>query len=117
MAAAHSTTISMHVCTDGLGSYDGAPKTLQTEAMKLKQAELEELGGEVISAAAEFGDDAKGFATAWTKRLLESGSAAAESEFTLIEECMLDSDACDKLEDAIKKMQLAAGSDWAGTAC
>ena len=85
--------------------------------MKVRQAELEKLGAEVVKAAAEFGDDASGFASAWTKRLLEHGTAAAESEFTLIEECMLDSDACDKLEDAIKKMQLAAGSDWAGTAC
>jgi hypothetical protein len=102
---------------DGLGTYDGAPAAVQAEAMKEKQAELEKLGAEVVSAATEFGDEAAGFAKAWTKRLLESGSAAAESEFVLIEECMLDSDACDKLEDAIKKMQLAAGSDWAGTAC
>jgi len=102
---------------DGLGTYDGTPAAVQAEAMKEKQAELEKLGAEVVSAATEFGDEAAGFAKAWTKRLLESGSAAAESEFVLIEECMLDSDACDKLEDAIKKMQLAAGSDWAGTAC
>lgn len=35
----------------------------------------------------------------------------------LIEECLIDSDDCEKLEAAIKNLQQMAGGDWAGTAC
>ena len=57
------------------------------------------------------------YAKSWTKKLLESGSAGAEKDFVLIEECLLDSDECEAFEAAVKKMQTLAGSDWAGTAC
>lgn len=103
---------------DGLGSYDDAPNAIQKEALKAKRAEVEAAAAEVIAAAEAFKDpDTIGYAKNWTKRLLETGSVADSSEFTLLEECLVDSPDCERLEDAIKAMQRLMGTDFAATAC
>ena len=103
--------------SDGLGTYDDAPATVQSAALAEKKKDLEACAQEVIAAAGPFGDKVTDYAKSWTKKLLESGSAGAEKDFVLIEECLLDSDECEAFEAAVKKMQTLAGSDWAGTAC
>ena len=118
IVAVESAPPAGFVWADGLDSYDSAPNTIQAEALAEKKELLKAAAAEVVAAAAPFGDEVSGFATKWADKLVDSGSAAdAAGEFQLIEECLIDSDDCQKLEAAIKKMQQMAGGDWAGTAC
>lgn len=62
---------------------DNAPNTIQSEALAEKKELLKAAAAEVVSAAAPFGDDVSSFATKWTAKLVDSGSAAdAAGEFS-----------------------------------
>ena len=109
-----------YVWADGLDSYDSAPNSIQSKALKVDRAKLEAQADAVVSAAKVFGSDkTTAYAKSWTRRLLKTGTAdPGEGEFALCEECLENpySEDCVRLEEAIKAMQRMVGVDWGGTA-
>jgi len=83
-------------------------------------AELSAAAEAIEDAAAELGSPTATFASRWAKELVQrhtSGrtlpSETEVGEFELLEECLVDSPACERLEAAIRKLQLLCGS-WSG---
>lgn len=85
--------------------------------LETQRKELEAAAAELAGVAEKFSPEVASFANKWASKLIKTGTAASSAEFVLIDECLVDSPRCEELEDAIKKLQGLAGSDWAGTAC
>ena len=100
-------------------SYDNAPATKNAEALEKEKAEVEAAAAEVMAAAEVFNSEqTTAYARSWTRRLMDKGSVVDQSDFTVCDECLENpySPECERLEEAIKSMQLRVNSDWAGTA-
>jgi len=101
----------------GMAVDDATSAVYDNPSLAAQRKELELVAAELATVAEKFSPEVASFAKKWASKLIETGTVASSAEFVLIDECLVDDPKCEELEDAIKKLQGLAGSDWAGTAC